>query len=286
MRADQTGVRTDLLLDHAGDLLHHGRAGKAASLLTPVVGQEPGNVDAWQLLARARLDLGQSGPALAAARTALLLDPDGLDSLYLVSAAYSAHGRHDLAIAAATTACAEDPGNPRLAERRGRALLAAGRTGEAEAGLRAAAEFAYYDGDLQVAHGVALFAAGRPLSAREAYAKALRLDPEHPRAHTELRRLSQVERSIVDADSLVRLTDAFAESLRVPAGGHGTASRAGLARHLARIVLAVCLVALLALAVVANTAGATVPGALILALFGAAGSAACVALLTDRRHTR
>src|ERR1700761_9608687 len=94
-------VRTDHLLDQAGDLLHRGRAGKAATLLTPVVGEEPGNVGAWQLLARAHLDLGEAAAALDAARAALRLDPAGLESLYLVSAAYSAAGRHELAIAAA-----------------------------------------------------------------------------------------------------------------------------------------------------------------------------------------
>jgi Flp pilus assembly protein TadD len=279
---DQSGVHTDLLLDQAGDLLHQGRAGKAATLLGPVVGQEPGNLGAWQLLARARLDLGEPEPALEAARTALRLDPGGTDSLCLVSAAYSALGRHDLAIAAATAACADDPGNPRLAGRRGRALLAAGRIAEAELSLRSAAEFAYYDADLHVVHGIALFAAGRPLSAREAYGHALRIDPGHDRARTELRRLGTAERVIIDADSLVRITDAFAESLRIPAGGRPHHGRGTVFGHLARTTLIVCLLALVALGIVGVTTDLTVPLALTMTLFCAAGSAACVTALTAR----
>ncbi|MGX6603407.1 tetratricopeptide repeat protein [Micromonosporaceae bacterium Da 78-11] len=275
-------MRTDLLLDQADDLLLHGRAGKAATLLTPVVGQEPDNVGAWQLLARARLELGQLDQALAAARSALRVDPLGLESLYWVSAAYTALGRHDLAIAAATTACAEDPGNPRLAERRGRALLAAGRTAEAEVSLRSAVEFAHYDPGLHVAHGIALFAAGRPLSAREAYGRALLLDPTHVRARTELRRLSHAERSVVDAASLVRVTDDFAESQRIRPGGRVAAASSGALGHLAAVSLPVLLVALLCLGVAGVSGGVDVPAALTVTLLCAAAAAA-IGLAVRRR---
>jgi Flp pilus assembly protein TadD len=277
-------VLTDALLNRADDLLHHGRAGQAATLLTPVVGDEPGNVGAWLLLARAHLALRSTGPALDAARAALRLEPAGLEPLYWVSVAYTAHGRHDLAIAAAVTACGEDPGNPRLSERHGRALLAAGRAGEAVRVLAAGSEFAHYDAALHVAHGVALFAAGRPLSARAAYTQALRLDPEHEGARSELRRLAAAESRIVDAESLVRVTDEFAESLRVPAGGlrPGPAAARGALAHLSSVVFAVCLVAVLALVVLDRCTALPVPLPLTLALLCAAASAACVTVLTRR----
>ncbi|GIE98842.1 tetratricopeptide repeat protein [Paractinoplanes rishiriensis] len=276
-------VRTDTLLGRADDLLHHGRAGQAAHLLAPVVGEEPGNVEAWLLLARARLALHRPAEALDAARAALRLEPRGVEPLYWVSAAYTATGRHDLAVSAATTACAEDPGNPRLFERHGRALLAAGRVAEAVEVLAIAVELAYYDADLHVAHGVALFAAGRPLSARDAYGQALRLEPGHPRAETELRRLAAAERRIVDATSLVRVTDDFAESLRVPAGGvQPVPVGRGVLGHLASVVFAVCLVAALALGVLDRFTTVPVPMPLIAAMLCGAGSAACVTLLARR----
>ena len=276
-------MRTDLLLGQADDLLHSGRAGKAATLLAPVVGEEPGNVDAWLLLARAQLALRRPAAALDAARHALRLDPLGLEALYWVSAAYTATGRHDLAIAAAVTAGNEDPGNPRLLERHGRALLAAGRLAEAERVLAAGAEYAHYDAGLQVAYGVALFAAGRPLSAREAYGRALALDPGHAQAQAELRRLTAAEQRIVAAETLVRATDDFAESLRVPAGGHRPASDGrGALAHLTSVAFAVCLAALLVLGILDRLTPLDVPPALTFGVLCAAGSAACATVPTRR----
>lgn len=275
------GVRTDLLLGQADDLLHRGRAGRAATLLTPVVGEEPGNVDAWLLLARAQLALRRPAAALDSARAALRLDPHGLETLYWVSAAYTATGRHDLAIAAASRACVEDPGNPRLIERHGRALLAAGRLAEAERVLAAGVEYAHYDAGLQVAYGMALFAVGRPLSAREAYGQALALEPGHPQAQIELRRLTVAEQRIVDAATLAGVSDDFAESLRVPAGGRSPAADGrGALAHVATVAFAVCLTAVLVLAVVDRLTPVEVPASLTLTMLCVAGSAACATALT------
>lgn len=282
--ADPVGVHTDVLLDRAGDLLRGGQAGQAVSLLTPVVDEEPHNAGAWLLLARARLVLGRPRQALDAARTALRLEPGGVEALYWVSAAYTALGRHDLALAAATTACAEEPGHPGLAERRGRALLAAGRTAEAAQFLGAAAEIADYDADLHVAHGTALFAVGRPLSAREAYGRALHRDPANERAHLELRRLTAAERRIVDADSLVLVTDEFAESLRIPTGGRPSHHPdRGVPAHVSAVAFAVCLTALLVLAVLASTVDLAVPAPLLAGVACAAAVAAGVTTLARRR---
>ncbi|MBU2665396.1 tetratricopeptide repeat protein [Actinoplanes bogorensis] len=279
-------MQTELLLDQAGDLISTGRAGQAATLLTPLVGAEPGNGVAWLLMARARMALGSYPEALEAARTALALEPQGVEELFWVSAAYTALGRHELAITAAVAACDEDPGNPRTAERHGRALLAAGRTAEATLVLEAAAEIAHYDADVQVAYGMALFAAGRPLSARELYARALRLDPQHARALAELRRLSAAEQQIKDADSLVRVADEFAESLRVPAGGvrRRTDPARSAAAHLAAVTFAVCLGALLVLAVLTRLAGVDVPAPMFVSMFCVTGAAACLTAHTRRRR--
>jgi Flp pilus assembly protein TadD len=281
--AEEAGVRTELLLGQADDLLCNGRAGKAATLLAPVVGEEPGNVDAWLLLARAQLALRRPAEALDAARNALRLEPHGLEARYWVSAAYTASGRHDLAVAAAVSAGHQDPGNPRLLERHGRALLAAGRVAEAERVLAAGAEYAHYDADLHVAHGIALFAAGRPLSAREAHGRALAIEPAHPRAQAELRRLTVAEQRIVDAGSLMRISDDFAEALRVPAGGrYPEPGGHGVLAHLSSVAFAVCLAALLILGILDHVTPLDVPLTLTVALLCAAGSAACATALTRR----
>ncbi|MFG1990491.1 tetratricopeptide repeat protein [Actinoplanes sp. NPDC048988] len=275
---------SELVLDRAGDLLGSGRAGQAASLLAPVVGREPGNAGAWLLLARAHLALGRPADALEAARAALGLRPGGIEALYWVSASYTALGRHELAVTAAVAACDEDPGNPRLAERHGRALLAAGRVAEAELVLAAHAEFAHYDAELRVAYGMALFAAGRPLSAREAYGKALNLDPGNAVALAELRRLTAAERRITDAGSLVRVCDEFAEALRVPAGGHRPRPARDVLSHVAAVTFGVSLATMVVLAVLIRLAGAEVPMPLLIAVFALAGSAACLTAVTRRRQ--
>jgi tetratricopeptide (TPR) repeat protein len=279
-------VRTDLLLGQADDLLHRGQADQAVTLLAPFVGEEPGNVDAWLLLTRAQLELRRPAVALDCAQAALRLDPRGLEPLYWVSAAYTAAGRHDLAIAAASRACVEDPGNPRLIERHGRALLAAGRLTKAERVLAAGVEFAHYDPGLQVAYGMALLAGGRPLSAREAYGRAVAIDPGHRGAKTQLDLLADAERRIVDAETLIEVTDEFAESLRVPAGGRRTApdGRGALA-DVAAVALAVFLAAALGLAVLDRLVPVAVPIGLTVAVLGGAGGAALVATLLRRRFS-
>ncbi|MCU7722443.1 tetratricopeptide repeat protein [Actinoplanes sp. KI2] len=278
-------MRTELLLDQAGDLLHRGQAGQAVTMLAPFVGEQPGNVDAWLLLARAHVELGRPAVALDCAQAALRLDPHSVEPLYWVSAAYTATGRHEPAIAAASRACVEDPGNPRLIERHGRALLAAGRLTKAERVLAAGVEFAHYDPGLHVAYGMALFAGGRPLSAREAYGRAVAIDPGYLPAKAQLDLLAEAERRIVDAETLIEVTDEYAESLRVPAGGHrpATAGRGALA-HVATVAVAVCLAAVLGLAVLGRLAPGDVPVSLTLGVLCAAGSAACAAALIRRRR--
>jgi Flp pilus assembly protein TadD len=284
---DCNGVQTDIL-DHAGELLERGRAGHAATLLAPVVGRDPLNVGAWLLLTRAHLALGRVDDALEAARVALRLEPSDVETLFWVSAAYSANGRHELAITAAEHACGAEPGHPRLLERHGRALLAAGRVADAGRVLQAGAEIAFYDADLHVAHGAALFAAARPAGAREAYGRALEIDPGHERARAELGRLSAAERGIVDAATLVSVADAYAESLRVPAGGvrRRTGNGREILAHVSAVVFGVSLVAVLGLAVLLRVTDLVVPWQLLVTLMCVAASAACVTTLVRRGAAR
>jgi hypothetical protein len=94
--------------------------------------------------------------------------------------------------------------------------------------------------------------------------------------------LDVAERAIVDAESLVRVTDEFAESLRVPAGGRRTPAGRGVPRHVARVVLVVCLAALVILGALELTTGAVVPRSLTLSLFCASGAAGWVRALSRR----
>jgi tetratricopeptide (TPR) repeat protein len=275
-------VRTEPLLSQADDLLARGRAATAADLLAPIVGRQPENVDAWQRMARARLEMGDLDGALASATAAWQLDPHGPETLFWLSRTATELGRHREAIDAASAACREDPGNPRLHNRLAQAQLAGGRVGDALDGLKIAIELAGYDAELHVTLGRAMFAAGRPLTARESVNRALSLEPGHHGAHRTLALFEIAMQSVVDASSLAQAADEFAESMRIGPDGR-VDERAILARdalgYAARVTLTWCLIFLLALGVLSATKLVAVPAGLYLALLCLGGAAACGAVI-------
>ncbi|MEV4278125.1 tetratricopeptide repeat protein [Actinoplanes xinjiangensis] len=282
MRTEPLPSAADALLAEADALLARGRGRNAERLLTPFVGREPENAGAWQRMARARLDLGDLPGALLAAQAAWHLDPYGVESLFWLSQARSRLGDHAEAIAAAAAACREDPGNPRLHNRLAEAQLAAGLPTDAAEGLRCMADMARYDADLHVTYGMALFAIGRPLSAREALGRALAIDFGHAGARAALRRFDQAMSTAIDAASLALAADEFAESLRVHPG-RPTPRRPGPGRdalgYVARVALAWFLAAIAGVGILEVTGLLVAPTSLYLALFCAAGAAGCVSAL-------
>ncbi|GAA4945125.1 tetratricopeptide repeat protein [Actinoplanes utahensis] len=272
-------MQTELLLAEADALLARGRAHNAERLLAPFVGREPENVGAWHLITRARLELADRAGALAAAQAAWHLDPYGAESLFWLSHARSRLGDHAEAIAAAAAACREDPGNPRLHNRLAEAQLAAGLPTDAAEGLRCVVDMAGYDPDLLVTYGQALFAIGRPLSAREALGKALAIDFGHAGARAALRAFDKSMSTAVDAASLALAADEFAESLRIhpgqPVRRRPGAARAAL-RHFSRVAL-IWFLAVFTLAGILETFEVmTVPTSLYFALLCAVGAAGCI----------
>ncbi|MEU4164863.1 tetratricopeptide repeat protein [Actinoplanes sp. NPDC026670] len=275
-------MRTEPLLAEADALLARGRAHNAERLLAPFVGREPENVGAWHRMARARLDLDDLDGALLAAQAAWHLDPYGVESLFWLSQARSRLGDHAEAIAAAAAACREDPGNPRLHNRLAEAQLAAGLPTDAAEGLRVVADMARYDADLYVTFGLALFAIGRPLSAREALGHALAIDFGHAGARAALRKFDRAMSTAIDAASLALAADDFAESLRIHPGRR-PARRPGPGRealgHVARVSLVWFLAAIAGVGILEATGLLVAPTSLYLTLFCAAGAAGCVSTL-------
>ncbi|WP_430785980.1 tetratricopeptide repeat protein [Actinoplanes sp. G11-F43] len=280
-------MQTELLFAEADALLARGRAQNAARLLAPFVGREPENTGGWHRMARARLDLGDPAGALLAAQAAWHLDPYGIESLYWLSSAHSQLGDHAEAIAAAAAACREDPGNPRLHTRLAAAQLAAGLPTDAAEGLRVVADMAGYDADLMVTYGMALFAIGRPLSAREAVGRALAIDYSHAGARSALRAFELAMSTAIDAASLALAADEYAESLRIhpgrPSRSHPGAARTAVA-HVSRVAVLWFLAVLVGTGILDGVGLLTVPSSLYFALLCAAGAVACVAALV--RPTR
>ncbi|SDT41773.1 tetratricopeptide repeat protein [Actinoplanes derwentensis] len=275
-------MHTDLLLAEADALLARGRAHNAARLLAPFVGREPENVGGWQRMARARLDLGDPAEALLAAQAAWHLDPWGTESLHWLSAAHSHLGDHAEAIAAAAAACREDPGNPRLHNRLAQAQLAAGLPTDAAEGLRCVVDMAAYDADLMVTYAMALFAIGRPLSAREAVGRALAIDFGHAGARAALQAFERAMSTAIDAASLALAADEYGETLRIHPGRQPH-RRPGAARsatgHVARVALLWFLAVLIGAGLLDGAGLLTVPSSLYFALLCAAGTAGCVSAL-------
>ncbi|MEU8659443.1 tetratricopeptide repeat protein [Actinoplanes philippinensis] len=273
-------MRSELLLAEADALLARGRAHNAERLLAPFVGREPENVGAWHRMARARLDLGDLPGALLAAQAAWHLDPYSPESLFWLSHSRSRLGDHAEAIAAASAACREDPGNPRLHNRLAEAQLAAGLPTDAAEGLRCVVDLARYDADLHVTFGLALFAVGRPLSARESLGRALAIDFGHAGARAALREFDRTMSAAVDAASLALAADEFAESLRIHPGGH-PARRPGrdALGHVARVALIWFVAAIAGVGILEATGLLVAPTSLYLSLFCAAGTAGCVSNL-------
>ena len=279
-------MQTELLLAEADALLARGRAHNAERLLAPFVGREPENIEAWHRMARARLDLADPGGALLAAEAAWHLDPYGAESLFWLSRVRSRLGDHTDAIAAAAAACREDPGNPRLHNRLAEAQLAAGLPTDAVEGLRCVVDLAGYDPDLLVTYGQALFAIGRPLSAREALGRALAIDFGHAGARAALRAFEKSMSTAIDAASLALAADEFAESLRIHPG-QPARPRPGTSRsvtgHIAGVAL-IWFLGVLALAGILEAVGLmTVPLSLYVALLCAAGMSGCVSVLAGGR---
>jgi tetratricopeptide (TPR) repeat protein len=275
-------VRTEPLLAEADALLARGRAHNAERLLAPFVGREPENVGAWHRMARARLALDDLTGALLAAQAAWHLDPYDAESLFWLSCARSRLADHAEAIAAAAAACREDPGNPRLHNRLAEAQLAAGLPTDAAEGLRCVADLAGYDADLQVTYGLALFAIGRPLSAREAVGRALAIDFGHAGARAALKAFEKAMSTAIDAASLALAADDFAESLRIHPG-QAARRRTGAGRdalgHVARVAVVWFLAALAGVGILEATGLLVAPSGLYLTLLCAAGTAGCVSAL-------
>jgi predicted Zn-dependent protease len=266
------------ILDEADSLLARGRAGDVVDLLAPHVGREPADVAAWHRMARARLEIGDVPGGMRAAWAAWQQDPDGAESLYWISRSCSMAGDHAEAIETAVSACRQDPGNPRLHHRLGEAQLAGGRVGDAVAGLQVAVELAGYDADLHVTYGLALFAAGRPLTAREAVGRALTIDERHPGARNALARFEDAMKPVIDAPSLALAADEFAESLRIHPGeetrtGGTSASRKhrDAFAYVMRVSFVWFLTGLLFSGALDLMGLVTVPGGLYLTLMCAAG---------------
>lgn len=178
---------TDVAVARAAALFEHLQPERAAEMLAPVLGADPGSAAGWILMARIRLAMDQVEPALDAATRAVQLVPDDPRPLGIASRALTLLGRHDEAMSMAYRAVMVEPRNPLWHDRVAWALLAADRQiADAEQAARTAIGLDPNEAHYYFTHGVALAALGHVDQARQSLLTSLRLEPGNPVARHRL----------------------------------------------------------------------------------------------------
>ncbi|KUL29752.1 hypothetical protein ADL15_26985 [Actinoplanes awajinensis subsp. mycoplanecinus] len=219
MRADRQAVTEDPTVRRAHLLCDVNRPAEAATLATRVLAADPGNVDGWLVLARARILAGDPASALDAALTAGQFAPDLPDAHALTGAALADLERYAEAARAARDVIALDPRRSLGYELLADVLNASGENpAEALAAARTAVRFAPDWPTAHAALGTALAATDRRREAREAFRTALRLDPEHAPAHHGLALLAAQARNPIAAGQLAEAASGFVTVIRIDPG--------------------------------------------------------------------
>jgi tetratricopeptide (TPR) repeat protein len=178
---------TELGIARASALFDQLEPEQAVATLEPVLAADPASADAWNLMARLRLALDQTSPALEAADRAIQLAPENPRSTAIASRALTLLGRHDEAIIMAYRAVIADPQNALWHDRVAWALLAADRQfADAEQSARTAIGLDPDEAHYYFTHGLTLEALGHLDQARQALLTSLRMEPENPVAQHRL----------------------------------------------------------------------------------------------------
>jgi tetratricopeptide (TPR) repeat protein len=218
-------------LERASVLCSLGRFDDAAGRLRTILATDPHNEDGLCLMAQALFGLGAYDQSLRTSLIAISENPENEWPHRVASLALSALGRHGEAQAMGREAIRLAPNSAQgyinLAQ-----ILADSPSGLGEA--RAAAEravvLAPHDPDSHIAVGVVASAGARTEDARDAFHRALALEPDNHIAHNELARLQLTRTKFDNADALVQAAGGFADALRAN-------PRAAVSRHNLDLVL-------------------------------------------------
>jgi tetratricopeptide (TPR) repeat protein len=156
-----------------------GRLGDAVRHYQRVLAEDPGNVDALNLMSVLALAAGDPGNAAGLAQTAIARQPDWFMGYINLGNAIQALGRPLEAAAAFQRACQLNPQSPEALINLSGALNEAGRPQEAADIAVQAILMAPRQADAHVNFGNALLELGSPGEAEEAYRKATTLAPEN-----------------------------------------------------------------------------------------------------------
>lgn len=185
--------RKKTLVPLAGAYIGTGRPEEAAALLKDVVRVYPNDLQAWNGLGVAHMEMGALDEALVYFKRTVEIRPEFSEGHNNIGAVYMRRGKRDEALESALLAVRHDPGNSAYLKNAavvyrkiGDSLLAERKPAEALERFRRAIE---HDPANAVYHhhaGVAAFHAGRHQESKASLEKALELRPDWAAAHKNL----------------------------------------------------------------------------------------------------
>jgi Flp pilus assembly protein TadD len=190
MTANEVGGAPDGALTRAEHLLEVHRPREALRAVAAALAQDPQNVTALCLAARAELDLNEPGRAKELAARAAAAQPHAEYPLRLLALSLDKMGRSEEACEAAKAAVANAP--DLWPTHHTLALVScnlSGTSSVAYAAARRAVELAPLEADAHAILGCVALENGDLTTGEEALREALRLEPDHPGARNDLGRL-------------------------------------------------------------------------------------------------
>jgi len=189
--------------------LERGKAGEAARTAGLLASLEPGRVDHWRLLAKARMEDGGTAGAASALEAAVRLGRASRSDMHALAGLYLASGALDLGAAMLERAIGSAP----TADDCDRLAMIHARADDLDAALAwmAKAQALAPTAGRMLDRGDLLRDAGRDAEAAEAYAGAARLDSGLGQAWLRL------GYAAYDSGQFQRARDAFARAARLPA---------------------------------------------------------------------
>jgi tetratricopeptide (TPR) repeat protein len=213
-------------LHRASALCDLRRYADALELLRAAIAADSQNASAWCLLVRAELGVNDVERGLQAARTAVSLAPEQSQPHLALSYALAVSADYEQAVRAAREAVRHAPHDGYAHAHLARVLVAVAKAGkkraerrltleEAGSAARRAVELAPDDAESHLAAGAAAYAAGQGQEARDAFARALAIEPQNAVAHNELARLRMPgRRQLLDSEALAEAAGGFATAVR------------------------------------------------------------------------
>jgi Flp pilus assembly protein TadD len=210
-------------IPRARALIDAERWSDALAILVPHVATEPGDAQAWCLIAQSHLGLGRSDAALQAAKTARTLTPESEWAHRLCSVAYMRRGLFAEARRAAEESMRLEPDLWVTHRQRAEVDIQANAiTHVTWDAARRAVELAPQESDAHTTVGRLALATGANDMATKAFREALRLDPQSATArnnlavvHLRRKRLGSAVTHLVGALRADPTSELFANNLKI-----------------------------------------------------------------------